>query len=143
MNEQKVLWQPSKDFVAQSNLKKFETWLRQHKGLAFDDYAQLWEWSVRDVAGFWEAVWDYFEIIAHSPYKSVYSGDEMPGTHWFEGSTLNYAEHIFRQKSTDRPALIFQSERHDAVEISWQELEAKVVAVQQYLKSCGIGKGIG
>lgn len=138
---QKVLWRPSDAFIKQSNLKKFEQWLSAEKGLVFANYDALWRWSVEEVAAFWEAVWQYFEIKSHQPYASVLSGDSMPDVRWFEGATLNYAEHIFRQKSDDRPALIFQSERQPALAISWVELEAKVAAFQQYLKAQGIGKG--
>ncbi len=138
---QKALWHPSSSFINKSNLKHFEQWLSAEKGLVFANYDALWRWSVEEVADFWEAIWQYFEIKSHQPYSSVLSGDTMPGVRWFEGATLNYAEHIFRQKSDDRPALIFQSERQPAVEISWEELDAKVAAFQQYLKAQGIGKG--
>ena len=141
MSEQQKLWQPSATFIANSNLTKYQRWLEEHRGLTFKNYADLWQWSVTDIGAFWESMWDYFEVILHTPYTQVYSGDEMPGTQWFEGATLNYAQHIFLQKSADRPALIFQSERQPALEISWEELEAKVLALQQYLIQCGIGKG--
>ena len=70
----------------------------------------------------------------------------MPGASWFDGATLNYAEHIFRHKNGQRPALWFYSEQlHEngagPVEISWLELEQKVKALQAYLRSKGIGKG--
>lgn len=141
MNTQQILWQPSGTFIEGSNLKKFERWLEKHKGLTFNNYDEIWQWSIDHLADFWLCIWEYFEIIHHSPIDLVLSGNEMPGVKWFEGTTLNYAEHIFRQKSTHRPALIFQSERQVAIEVSWEELETKVLAVQQYLIAQGIGKG--
>ena len=65
----------------------------------------------------------------------------MPQASWFDGATLNYAEHLFRYKSPDRPALIFQSEREGTLNISWDELEQKAVALKQYLLAIGIGAG--
>lgn len=141
MNEQKALWHPSSTFIQQSNLYQFEQWLKAEKGLSFNSYAELWQWSVDQVAEFWECLWQYFEIISHSPYSKVLSDTTMPATAWFEGASLNYAEHIFRKRSTDRPALIFQSEKISGQRISWEELEQKVAAVQSYLKAKGIGKG--
>ena len=137
---QKILWQPSPEFKAESNLKAFEQWLQQHKELHFDNYDALWKWSTEEVASFWECIWEYFGIIAHTPYQDVLSHHEMPGARWFEGATLNYAEHIFRQRSDTFPALIFQSERERRT-VSWEKLEAEVKAVQQYLRSAGIGPG--
>jgi acetoacetyl-CoA synthetase len=141
MHDQTALWQPTESFIKDSNLKAFERWLQQEKGLTFDTYHDLWEWSVTNVAAFWESVWQYFDIMAHSPYKAVLGNTEMPGTTWFEGATLNYAEHIFRQQSDARPAILFQSERVKHQEISWAELSQKVAAVQRYLLAKGIKKG--
>jgi Acetyl-coenzyme A synthetase N-terminus len=42
----------------------------------------------------WAAVWDFFGVQADAPYERVLSGREMPGARWFEGATMNYAEHI-------------------------------------------------
>lgn len=109
--------------------------------MRFGSYREIWEWSARDVDGFWESLWEYFEIIHHSPYKRVLSTEEMPGARWFEGATLNYAEHIFRMKSDERPALQFRSETGHSKTVSWQELEEKVASVRTFLVNEGIGKG--
>ena len=141
MNQNNTLWTPSDEFIENSNLKRYERWLEEHRGLRFESNRELWEWSVRDVAGFWESLWDYFEIIHHSPYEQVLSSEKMPGARWFEGATLNYAEHIFRMKSDERPALQFRSETGRNETVSWQELEQKVSAVRAFLVKEGIGKG--
>ncbi|MFU8813676.1 MAG: acetoacetate--CoA ligase, partial [Balneolaceae bacterium] len=129
------------EFVERSNLKQYERWLEEHRGLTFGSYGEMWQWSVDNVEAFWESLWEYFEIIHHSPYERVLSSHEMPGARWFEGATLNYAEHIFRMKSDDRPALQFLSETGQNETVSWQELEMKVSAVRTFLMEEGIGKG--
>lgn len=142
MSEQHPLvWEPSKEFISNSNLKDYEKWLIENRGIRFSSYKKLWEWSVEDVARFWESIWDYFEIIHHSPYEQVLSSEEMPGARWFEGATLNYAEHIFRKKNNDQPALLFKAEGKEIEEVSWEELESKVASVRTYLVNEGIGKG--
>jgi acetoacetyl-CoA synthetase len=116
-------------------------WLAERRGLSFESYADLWAWSVNQVEDFWASIWEYFDIIAHQPYESVLSSEQMPGAKWFEGSTLNYAEHVFRQANTDNPALIFQSESQALMEISWAELREQTAAMAAYLKSLGVKKG--
>jgi acetoacetyl-CoA synthetase len=140
-DQSRLLWTPSATFKKQSNLRKYMDWLRTHKNLDFQDYHNLWKWSTDDLSGFWESMWEYFDIISHSPYQQVLSDSKMPGAKWFEGSTLNYAEHIFRQKHTDQPAILFRSERHSLVEISWEELRSQVASMRYYLQSVGVGKG--
>ncbi|MEL6139983.1 MAG: acetoacetate--CoA ligase [Bacteroidota bacterium] len=135
-----TLWQPSPSFIEQSNLKDYEDWLRQQYGLAFADYHELWAWSTENPAAFWESLWKYFDIIEHEPYSEVLTKNEMPGAEWFTGATVNYAEHIFRQRSDTRPALIFQNEI-ERFEVSWVELEAQVAAFQAYLREKGVGEG--
>ena len=83
------LWTPSEDFLADANLRRFEAWLAEHRGVSFDDYEAFWKCSVEHVADFWEAVWQYFEVIAHTPYRAVLTGETMPDVRWFEGATLN------------------------------------------------------
>lgn len=136
----KLLWSPDKNFIESSNMFAFQKWLAEHNSLTFNNYQELWQWSVEEPSAFWESIWEYFKIISHSNYNEVLSNDEMPNSKWFKGATLNYSEHIFRHKSKDRSALIFQNETN-CEKISWQHLESQVVAFQQYLKAKGIGKG--
>jgi acetoacetyl-CoA synthetase len=116
-------------------------WLKKNKGLDFKDYPSLWKWSAEQIGDFWESIWEYFSVISHTPYQSVLEGSEMPGFQWFKGATINYAEHIFRNKTDAHPAIIFQSERQALVEISWREMERQVASLQAYLQSAGVKKG--
>lgn len=137
---QKILWQPSSKFIEQSNLKDYEKWLGKNKQLSFKDYDELWTWSTNEIGDFWESIWEYFNVISHQPYDTVLVDEGMPKVRWFEGAEVNYAEHIFRQKSNSRPALIFKNE-HTEVSISWATLEKEVKAFQQFLIHQGIQKG--
>ena len=140
-NTPPVLWQPDFETQDRSHLYQFMRWLHQEKNLYFEDYHALWQWSCDFQADFWESLWLYFRIIAHSPYNTVLDNSEMPGSRWFEGATLNYAEHIFRGKNTEHPAIVFQSERHEMQQISWHELEQQTAAFAAFLRENGIEKG--
>src|SRR5437667_12300183 len=65
----------------------------------------------------------------------------MPGAQWFSGAELNYAEHVFRNATSSRPALVFQSETKPLTEISWEELYQKVSTVAQALRAMGVQRG--
>ena len=49
---------------------------------------------MEDLEGFWQAVWDFFELRAETPHERVLGRREMPGAEWFPGARLNYAEHM-------------------------------------------------
>ncbi len=141
MPSSRVLWKPSKEFIEHSNLTKYAGWLKENYKLSFDDYHSLWQWSVNKPATFWKTIAEYFKVQFHSPFSEVMSSDPMPFTKWFEGSTLNYAEHIFRNRTSDRPAIIYSSEDHGISRMSWEELEHSTACLQTFLKNAGIEKG--
>jgi acetoacetyl-CoA synthetase len=137
------LWTPSPAFIEQSNLFAFFQWLKTEKGLHFETYDALWEWSVTEVAGFWEAVWTYFDLQADGIYSEVLSrpAKGMIGTRWFEGTRLSYAEHIFRQQTEQRPAVVFQQEGGSLTKISWAELASQVARLAAHLRQSGVAPG--
>lgn len=137
----KCLWIPSEDVIKNSNISKYMGWLSINKDLTFEDYHSLWKWSVDDLPAFWESIFKYFQVISYRPYDYVISDDPMPETKWFHGSALNYSEHIFKNKHSESPAIIYGSEHSSPAEITWEELEKKVAAFQQFLINKGITKG--
>ena len=90
-------------------------WLRTERGLDFPGHDELWHWSVGDLEGFWGAIWDYFEIRAHTPYERVLGSREMPGAEWFPGARLNFAEHMLgRDEDVDSVAVVAYSQSREA-----------------------------
>jgi len=140
-NSPSKLWEPSSEFKKSSNLHKYIQWVKGNYSLGFKDYHDLWLWSTEKPEDFWATVWNYFGVISSTPYTSVVSKDKMPYTRWFEGASLNYAEHVFRNETKDHPAIIYKSENSDIAEISWRELSQKVAALRSYLLSQGVRKG--
>ncbi len=136
-----VLWEPSEAAKERANLTSYMRWLREHKGLDFADMGQLWRWSVTELEAFWGSIWEYFDVQATRPYTTVLAERRMPGARWFVGAELNYAAHIFRAASPDRPALLYCSEREPLREMSWDELRQQVAALAATLRRCGVERG--
>lgn len=137
--EPEVLWRPAPDAKRTTRIGRYFGWLTEHRGLDFVDYNQIWQWSVEDLEGFWTSIWEYFEIKAHSPYQRVLQG-EMPGARWFEGATLNYAEHAVSRRG-ESPALISDSQTVGRRETSWDELADQVGRARAGLRRLGVGNG--
>lgn len=142
------LWKPSRYFTEQSLLKKYMEWLFVKKGLYFRDYDDLWDWSVTDLDNFWESIFQFFDVQSDTLYREVIDRPVpgppnwgMIGTRWFDGATVNYAGHIFRHKTTQNPALIFQAEGREPLQMSWAVLESQVAAMAAYLYEAGVEKG--
>lgn len=137
-----VLWSPSEQFINNSNLYKFQKYIENKYQLSFHNYQEIWEWSVQNLEAFWETVALFFDLKFHQTYSSVLKNtDKMYETKWFDGATISYTEHVFRNKNNENPAIIYKQENQASIAVSWQELEQKVSAVQQFLKSKNIQKG--
>ncbi len=149
-----ILWEPSKAFRDASRLTHFARWLESRTEpaartkvgeflarAAGSDYASLWRWSVEHLEDFWQAIWDYFEVQASSPYSAILSSRAMPGAEWFPGAQLNFAEHVFRQRTAARPALMFRSETAPLTSISWDELYDQTSRCAAGLRAAGVGVG--
>ena len=137
----KILWQPSRDMIQNSHIHHFMDWLDRSQGLKFDHYEQLWQWSVDHMEDFWQAVADYFSVKFYQKPRRVLNDLPMPDQHWFEGGTLNYAEHIFRHANEEHPAIIHATEQRELASISWAELEASVAKVAAFLSEKGVQRG--
>ena len=136
-----LLWEPSAAFKEGANLTHYLDWLQREHGRSFSDYAALWRWSVDDLEAFWTSIVDYYQLPLHGDRSRVLGQRTMPGAVWFEGARINYAEALFRQASTERPALLFQSEREPLRETSWADLETSVAAAAAGLRRLGVGRG--
>lgn len=136
-----LLWEPSEEFKANANITRYMGWLKDEKGLDFGEYADLWEWSVTDLEGFWASIWEYCGVKASEPYSEVLAKREMPGAEWFTGARLNYAEHAFLKANPDEPAILHRSETRPLGEVSWRELREKTAALAAGLRALGVGRG--
>ncbi len=134
----KTLWTPTPKMIAQSSLTQYINWLRAEKSLVFDDYDALWQWSVDEVAAFWESIVQYYEVDIL--YSTVFEG-KMPHVQWFDGAMLNYTEQVFRQANTDFPAIVFKTESSDLQTISWATLRQQVAALSTFFRVSGIKPG--
>lgn len=123
-------------------MRKYSNFLADTQSLAFKDYNAFHHWSIQNQAAFWESITQFFKIDFDTPYEEVYA-PAIPfwKTKWFRGAKLSYAHHVFRNATSKQPALIYQSETNDTVEISWAQLIAKTHAIQQQLIAFGVTKG--
>ncbi|MDR0266103.1 MAG: acetoacetate--CoA ligase [Sphingobacterium sp.] len=141
----KLLWSPTEEQQSRSEINQYKQYVEKEYNLSFDSYHELWTWSTTELTNFWKSIAAYFNFKFHSDFRNIFepSADSTSfiGTKWFDGATLNYAEHVFRKATDKRPALIFQSEQQAIREVSWAELESMVLKLQVYLSEIGVQSG--
>ena len=136
-----ILWTPSAAQVEATRLAAFQRWLAAERGLQFDDYQALWQWSTDDIEVFWQSIWDFFDVQADGSCSPVLASTDMPGADWFPNARLNYAEHVFRNAADSRPALIARAEGEPLREVSWAGLKRDTAALAARLRALGVGRG--
>ncbi len=124
-------------------MKRFMDWAGARRGRSFADYGELWQWSVDDLEGFWASIWEFCGVRASEPYERVLGSHEMPGTRWFEGAELNYAENLLARGEgrEDEVAVLHCSELRELAQITHSELAAQVAAVAGGLRALGVSRG--
>ncbi|UGX88393.1 acetoacetate--CoA ligase [Phyllobacterium meliloti] len=144
VSEGQLLWEPRAEFAADANITHFMKWLAETRGVNVDDYEALRQWSVTDIEAFWASIWDYFAVESSAPYKQVLDHRAMPGAKWFEGSRVNYAEHLLRYERRAKPsdvAFHHLTETRPLQTLGWHELAGKVRILATQLRAFGIKPG--
>ncbi len=137
----KPLWEPSAERKKQANLTRFIQWVNRKFDKDFEDYPELYEWSITEIPDFWAAFWEFAGVKASRGYDRVVDDlGKMPGAKWFEGARLNFAENLLRYRD-DRVALIFKGEVQEPRRITYAELYAQVAALALSLRLEGIQPG--
>jgi acetoacetyl-CoA synthetase len=121
---------------------RFLQYVNRTYGKNFSDYPSLYRWSVEQVPDFWEAVWNYMDILHSAPYTAVVDDlARFPGAHWFPGAKLNYAENILRWCDDPGVGIVFRGENHTRREYTRREIRSQVIRLAAALRKEGIGPG--
>ena len=141
MSDHPRLWTPTPERIEAATLTRYQRWLAAERGVQTSDYASLWQWSVGDLEGFWRSVVDFFDLRFEVASDVVLGDRSMPGAEWFPGSTISYAEHVFRGKADDALAIQHASELRELASITWGELRDETARIAAGLRSLGVGPG--
>ncbi len=133
------LWIPSGERVSQSNLTSFTRYVEGLLNTKISTYGELYDWSINEIDEFWKSIWIISGIIHSKPYRNVLSGKHMPGTKWFEGAELNFAENLLRYRD-DHTAIISARENSPTIRLTYYELYYAVASLSASLKKLGIKK---
>ena len=133
----------------QHQIERYQQFLRDTRGLRFDSYDALWQWSITELDAFWLSLWDFFELQSPTPFERALCEESMPGAVWFRGATLNLAAQVLRHAeagcAADRPAIVASNEdllaQGRLTEMSWPELRRQVGALAAALKRMDVQRG--
>ena len=140
-DERKKLWEPSKKWIKNSEITRFIEFVNNIYKMKIKGAKELYQWSIDNIKDFWAAMWDFGGIIASKKYDKVVEDlSVFPGTKWFPGAKLNFAENLLKYKD-DQFAFIFQGETKKTELISYANLNKQVARLAQSLRKMGVKIG--
>ena len=135
MGDNPILWQPSKRQREASAIHRFMSMQ------GFDNYDDLYRWSVDDIGAFWRALAEFCDIRFVTKAEAVVSNpDDIMHAGWFDGARLNYAQNLLKHDGP-HPAIIFSGENGTRSELSFDALRREVARVADGLRQLGVTKG--
>jgi acetoacetyl-CoA synthetase len=140
--EPELLYGPDPDNEKNARVQDYLRWLSQTRSVDATTWDELHTWSVTQLEDFWESIWQYFNVKAHTPYDQVLKSRTMPGTQWFDGATLNYAEHsLGLPEDHERVAVVARSQTREPIELTYGQLTDQVRRVRAGLRALGVTRG--
>lgn len=127
-----LLWSPTPERVQATNLARFAT----ANGLP-SEYQAVHEWSVKDRAGFWSAVWDFTGLIGEKGATAFVAGETMRADRFFPEARLNLATNLLRRTGSGL-AIVAYDESGTRKTKTWDQLRADVGACAAALKAEGV-----
>ncbi|MDR2794893.1 MAG: acetoacetate--CoA ligase [Holosporaceae bacterium] len=136
-----LLWTPSQKRIDNSNATKFINLVRKSRGFSGSTFHELWKWSTENPTMFWDAVWDFGDIIGEKGSDRISNGAEKFWEHrYFPDATLNFAENFLKRRD-NAPALIFWGEEKVRKIYLWRDLYDAVAKAAAALRDYGVQKG--
>ncbi|NNF76433.1 MAG: acetoacetate--CoA ligase [Rhizobiales bacterium] len=137
----KLLWQPSEERKASTNIAKFMAFVNDRHGSNITSYEALHDFSVNQQEKFWVDAWDFSGVKAETRgERIIVDGDKMPGARYFPDARLNYAENML-QRRDDNVSLIFRGEDKVRREVTANQLHDDVSRMHAAFAALGLAPG--
>ena len=134
------LWIPSTERIRNSNFQKYFSFLKNHFNKNFNNYNELYNWSITEIEEFWKSIWEYSELIYSRSYSSVLDKRIIQNAKWFSDAKINFAENLLRFRN-DNTAILSIRENYPKLRISYKHLYNLVARCANSLMQVGVTKG--
>jgi len=136
------LWTPSERRINASRLHAFRAFLEKRGHGPFDSYSSLHWFSVGQPDAFWDAIWDFAQIVGSKGDKIIESATHIADVRFFPEAALNFAENILRPDDVpDALMLVGADESGVTARLNRAEMTEQVGHMQQLLIQHEVGVG--
>ncbi len=133
-----MIWEPSREFIEQTNVWRWMT------RLGFSDREAFLRFSREEPVKFWDELMREIGVDWFAPYDAVMDTSAgVEWTRWFLGGQLNIAHNCLDRWANDptRVACIWESEDGESRSITFAELQREANAITNSLLNLGLTRG--
>ena len=133
-----MIWEPTREFIEQTNVWRFM------RRLGFEDREAFLSFSREEPERFWDELMREMHVDWFTPYRQVMDASRGPEwTQWFTGGRLNIAHNCLDRWSVDphRIACIWEAENGARGELTFASLQADANRVANGLRRLGLRQG--
>ena len=107
-----------------------------------DQFAPLHNWSINNIADFWNALWDFQGIIGDKGDVTLEDIIQAPYARFFPNGKLSYAENMLHywQTNPNKSAIIYRHQDGPDRALTGAQLCEQVSLWEQALRNAGINK---
>jgi len=136
-----ILWRPSPDLAAGSNMARFLAAVNEAHGLDLGGFKDLHRFSVTEKEKFWTTFVRFAGVQAETwGPRVLVDGDKLPGAKWFPDARLNFAQNLLR-RGGGGDAIVFRGENGARRSVSRAELTAGAARLARAMAAMGIRAG--
>lgn len=129
-------WRPDAESAKRTDIARFNKKLIDGGLVDYTDpldFAQLQKWSATSIEDFWASLAEFYRIKFKTPYKAVLSSRNLLEARWFEGATLNFADHIPFAEHLQQTAVRIELEDGSFASYTYAQLQNDIAAFGAYL----------
>lgn len=158
LDPRRILWQPTPEQIAQSNVVAFVRFLGEQHGKEAPTLERLYEWSIDNPEEFWRSflrfsgmIYEGDDVRVLSAHLRQGSGGQARGegalrmidAGWFPDVRLNFAENLLRMAvgEPEKEAIAFFAEDGRERRMTYGELQQEAVQFSRMLDACDVQQG--
>ncbi|KAF2754038.1 acetoacetyl-CoA synthetase-like protein [Pseudovirgaria hyperparasitica] len=139
-----------------TKMYKFMQNVNQRRNLTLNSFNDLYSYSIKNRASFWQDVWELLPLVHEGTYTKVVDESAPMDTipYWFEGTRLNFAENILYNAGSDHSQLSTRGKEDSKIactevreggtelrDVTWADLRKRVGRLSNALRAKGVKKG--
>lgn len=138
---EQILWHPSLEAIQQANITQFIGLINKLYHLNICNYADLYDFSIKNPEDFWKALWSFCDVKAqHQGKRVIVNAGNIEKAKFFPDAQLNYAENLLRRRD-NTIAITSYGENQSLRKLTFLDIYQQTASIANKFQEWGIKPG--